>query len=124
MELAIEPIEGEFSVCKVDSAAELPLEAEFCFVGKTDCELSLVCRTADAPARTAEREDGWRAFRIAGTLDFSLVGILARISALMAGASIGIFAVSTYDTDYILVRGGDFARALEVLADAGYAVAG
>ena len=66
--------------------------------------LSRWCETAHAPARTLEREDGWRGFRIEGTLDFSLVGILSKLSGILAEAEIGIFAVSTYDTDYILVK--------------------
>ena len=123
MDLTIEPIGGTFTVCKVAEGAELPLGAEFCFVGKTDAELSLVCRLEDVPVQTLEREDGWRAFRIAGTLDFALVGILSRISAIMADAGIGIFAVSTYDTDYLLVAESDFERALALLSAAGYGVA-
>lgn len=90
------------------------------FVGKTDDEKSLVCETSLTPPNVMKREDGWRAFRIDGTLDFSLIGILAKISALLADAGIGIFAISTFDTDYILTRAGDFDPALEVLEANGY----
>jgi len=116
------PIPHEFSVCKVTDTSAIPLNDEFCFIGKTDEELSIVCQTGSAPQHCIARDDGWRAFRIQGTLDFSLIGILARISALLAEAGIGIFAVSTYNTDYILTKSGNFADALYVLARAGYTV--
>ncbi|MBD5396020.1 MAG: ACT domain-containing protein, partial [Lachnospiraceae bacterium] len=72
------------------------------------------------PANVTERDDGWRAFRIEGVLDFSLIGILSKISAILAEAKIGIFAVSTFNTDYILVKAENFEKALSVLAAAGY----
>ena len=118
----LKPIPHSFSVCKVTSAADVDLTAPFCFVGKTDEELSLVCPTQYAPAACPEREDGWRAFRIQGVLDFSLVGILADISATLARSGIGLFAVSTYNTDYILVREDQFQPALEALARAGHRI--
>ena len=65
----------------------------------------------------------WRGFRVQGTLDFSLTGILARLSGILAAREIGIFAVSTYNTDYILVKEENYARALEALAAEGYTVA-
>jgi hypothetical protein len=66
------------------------------------------------------REDGWRAMRVVGTLDFSLTGILSGIATALADAKIGIFAVSTYDTDYILVKQENLDRAVEALKEAGY----
>ena len=107
-------------MCKVASAADVDLSADWLFVGKTDEEVSLVCRTCDVPAGTVAREDGWRAFRIAGALDFSLTGVLAGLSAVLADAGIGIFAISTYNTDYVLVKQSDFERALSLLAAAGF----
>lgn len=96
------------------------MEAEYCFTGKTDQEKSIVCRTGDVPKNTMEREDGWRAFRIEGVLDFSLTGILAKISTLLAEEKIGIFAVSTFNTDYILVKKENERKALSKLSKAGY----
>ena len=110
------------TVCKVRSAADIDLAKEFYFVGRTDEEVSLVCLTEDAPAETLAREDGWRGFRIQGVLDFALIGILSKISTVLADSGIGIFAVSTYNTDYILVKEENFARAAEALQGAGYAV--
>ena len=83
----------------------------------------MVCKTEDTPADTIERDDGWRGFRIEGVLDFSLIGILSKLSAVLAENKIGIFAVSTYNTDYIFVKSENFERALKVLLDAGYTVA-
>ncbi|MBQ9742035.1 MAG: ACT domain-containing protein, partial [Kiritimatiellae bacterium] len=71
-----------------------------------------------------ERDDGWKAFRIQGELDFSLIGILSRISGILAEHSIGIFAVSTYNTDYILTKAHQYENALRVLADSGYRIIG
>jgi hypothetical protein len=92
----------------------------FCFTGTTDEEHSLVCSEALIPENTTSRDDGWRCFRITGQLDFSLIGILARISELLASNEIGIFAISTYNTDYILTKEENFEKALKVLKDAGY----
>ena len=110
------------TVCKLADASEIDLNRDFYFFERTDEELSLVCRTEDTPANTIERDDGWRAFRIEGVLDFSLIGILSKISAILSENKIGIFAVSTYNTDYILVKEQNFERALQVLAEKGYKV--
>ena len=74
------------------------------------------------PANTTEREDGWRAFRIQGVLDFSLIGILADISRILAENKIGIFAISTFNTDYILTKEENYQKALDVLSRAGYTI--
>ena len=118
--MKIQALPYEFTVCKVADYTEVDLTAAYCFIGKTDEENSLVCHTDKAPAHTLAREDGWRGFRIQGVLDFSLVGILAKIAGLLAQHQIPIFAVSTYNTDYILLRKENYRKALEVLRDAGY----
>lgn len=119
----IKVLKQKFTVCKVLDVSLIHFTDEFLFIGKTDEELSLVCTTEHAPADTLEREDGWRGFRIEGVLDFSLIGILSQISGLLAGNNIGIFAVSTYNTDYILTKEENFDRALTVLRDSGYHLA-
>ncbi len=118
--MRIKIIKENFSVCKVKDYSHVNLNAKFCFAAKTDEENSLVCITEDVPDNVLEREDGWRAFRIQGVLDFSLIGILSRISGLLAEHKIGIFAISTFNTDYILTKRENFYRALKVLGDAGY----
>ena len=120
--MELKKLEHKLSVCKVVDLAEINLAADLYFIGKTDEELSLVCRTEDVPEKTAERDDGWRGFRIQGILDFSLIGILSGISRILAENKIGIFAVSTYNTDYILVKEDNYERALSVLASAGYTI--
>ncbi len=118
----IKRIDEDFSICKVADYTGVNLEAAYCFLGKTDAEHSLVCATRDVPQQTLARDDGWRAFRLEGVLDFSLIGILAGITTLLAEAGIGIFAVSTFNTDYILVKKDDIDHALQVLAKAGYTI--
>ena len=112
----------DFSICKVNEFSPKALQGDIWFAAQTDEELSLVCPIDHAPADAIERSDGWRAMRIDGVLDFSLVGILAGITAVLAGAQIGVFAVSTYNTDYILVKEADFSKALSLLTDAEYTV--
>ena len=118
--MKLDVLKESFSVGKVASYEGVDLGAPLVFTGSTDAEKSLVCPTDRAPGATLAREDGWRAFRVEGQLDFSLVGILARISSVLAAEKIGIFAVSTFDTDYILVKAENLGRALAALDKAGY----
>ena len=120
--MKLKKLEYDLTVCKAASIRDIRLESEFFFIGRTDEELSLVCRTEDVPEETVERDDGWKGFRIEGVLDFSLIGILSKISAILAENQIGIFAVSTYNTDYILVKEEIFDKALNALSVAGYEV--
>ena len=120
--MILKKLDYELTVCKVAAVTDADLSTDFYFLSKTDEEISLVCKTEDVPGHTTEREDGWRGFRIEGVLDFSLIGILSKISTLLAEAQIGIFAVSTFNTDYILVKEENFDRAMDVLKDAGYEV--
>ena len=122
--MKLKKIPYELSVCKVADVSSVDLGGDFYFVGRTDEEISLVCKTSSVPSVTTARDDGWRGFRIEGVLDFWLIGILSKISAILAENRIGIFAVSTYNTDYILVKEENFERALDVLADAGYEIGG
>ena len=118
--MELKKLEYLLTVCKVKKVADIDMSKDFYFIGKTDQELSLVCPTAYAPVNIMSREDGWRGFRIKGTLDFSLVGVLSRLSGLLAAGGVGLFAVSTYNTDYILVKQEHFRKALEILTGAGY----
>ena len=120
--MELKRIEHKLTVCKVPDISAIDMTSEFYFIGKTDEEISLVCKTEDAPTVTVERDDGWRGFRIQGMLDFSLIGILSKLSGILAEHEIGIFAVSTYNTDYILVKEENYEKALKVLASEGYAV--
>ena len=120
--MKLEILPYDLTVCKVKDVKAVNTDAEFFFLGKTDEELSLVCRTEDTPAHTTERDDGWNGFRIEGVLEFSMIGILSKLSGILAEHRIGLFAVSTYNTDYILVKKENFEAALEALAAEGYTI--
>lgn len=120
--MEIKKLSYDFSVCKVQDYSLVNLDAEYCFIGKTDEEKSLVCITQEVPANTIERDDGWKAFRIQGVLDFSLIGILSKISGILAENKIGIFAISTFNTDYVLTKKEDYQKALEALKGVGYEI--
>jgi len=122
--LKLERMPYDLTVCKVKDVSQIDLQSRFFFIAKTDEELSLVCETQDVPDGTAAREDGWKAFRVQGVLDFSLTGILSRLSGILADGGIGIFAVSTYNTDYILVKSENFPSAMAALQAAGYEAEG
>ena len=98
------------------------MAGQFCYIGITDEENSLVCPEEMVPENTVERDDGWRAFRVVGQLDFSMIGILARIAKILAANEIGIFAISTYNTDYVLTKEENFRKALDALRGAGYVI--
>ena len=96
--MEIKKIDHNFSVCQVEDYSLVNLNSEYSFIGKTDEEKSLVCITDEVPANVIQQDDGWKAFRIQGVLNFSLIGILAKIAAALADNGISIFAVSTYNT--------------------------
>ena len=120
--MEIKRIHQDFSVCQVEDYSLVNLDSMYCFIGKTDEESSLVCITENVPPNVLKRDDGWKAFRIQGVLDFSLIGILSEISAILAERGISIFAVSTYNTDYILIKKENYKKALEAFEAFGYSV--
>lgn len=122
--LTIKPITEEFAVCQVEDYSQVNLENPFVFTGATDDEKSLVCPIALVPENALSVDKTWSAFRIGGVLDLSLIGILSKISNLLADNNIGIFAISTYNTDYILTKTTDFQSALRVLEEVGYQILG
>ena len=120
--MELKKIHEDFSVCQVQDYSLTDTASEYCFLGKTDEENSLVCITGQVPANATKRDDGWKAFRIQGVLDFSLIGILAKIATILAEHAISIFAVSTYNTDYVFIKGDNYQRGLEILQAAGYTI--
>ena len=120
--MEIKKIDHNFSVCQVEDYSLVNLNSEYSFIGKTDEEKSLVCITDEVPANVIQQDDGWKAFRIRGVLDFSLIGILAKIAAALADNGISIFAVSTYNTDYVLMKRENYQKALDVLKALGYMI--
>lgn len=120
--MVIKLIPKDFCVCKVKDLAQVSFQDEYCFFAKTDEELSLVCTKDCIPEDTLVKETGWKAFRIQGILDFSQIGILSSISVRLAENNISIFAVSTYNTDYIFVKEDKFQKAIAVLKECGYTI--
>ena len=117
-------LKGDFSICKLKSAEGLTFERPFTFFSATDDECSLVCETAVKPGceQILESSDGWKGVKICGVLDFSLIGILAGIAQVLRDAGVGIFVVSTFNTDYVFTRAEQFLEALEALGRAQYQV--
>lgn len=122
--MILQTLSQKFTVCKLSDMENIVLKSDVFFLAKTDEEISLVCETTCAPSNTSHREDSWRAFRIQGVLDFSLIGILSKITAILAENRIGVFAVSTYNTDYILVKEENFEKSMRALDEAGYEISG
>ncbi len=120
--MQIKIIDADFSVCKVKDFSQVNFNDTFLFIGKTDEENSLVCQSKYVPSNILECESGWNSFRIQGVLDFSLVGILSKVSTLLAENEISIYAVSTFNTDYILVKADVFEKAISILIMNGYTV--
>ena len=111
-----------FSICTVEDYSGIDIDQPFVFIGRTDEEKSLVCPVSLVPGNTIERADGWKAFRICGNLDFSLIGVLAEFTDVLAEAEIGIFAISTFNTDYVLTKEKNLRKAVKALSLAGYQV--
>ncbi|MCF0113991.1 MAG: ACT domain-containing protein [Erysipelotrichaceae bacterium] len=118
--MEIKCFEGIFAVCKIHDFSEIPYDEKFCFIGKTDEELSLVCLQEHVPDSLIACEKGWRLLKLQGILDFDMVGVLAGITKVLADANISLFAVSTFNTDYILVKEEWFDKALKALEEAGH----
>jgi hypothetical protein len=113
-----------YAVCRLPAGAAAPAWAvgEFASVTRTAEELSVVCREEAVP-QGVRCERGWRCLRVAGTLDFALVGVLVSLVVPLAEAGVAVFAVSTFDTDYLLVKEDDLAKAAEALVAAGHSIA-
>ncbi len=122
--LTLVPLGGTFAGCHLDGDAPLPAwvaGGPFISISRTADELSVVCRDEAVPAGV-RCERGWRCLRVAGTPDLSLVGVLASLLGPLAEAGVSVFVVSTFDTDYLLVKAPDFERAVGVLEQAGHSV--
>lgn len=120
--MEIKIIDRKFSICKVENYNTININDEYVFIGKTDEENSLVCETNKVHNNATHIDKGWKAFRIQGVLDFSLIGILSKISTLLAENKIGIFAISTYNTDYILTKEENFQKAIDILEKNNYKI--
>ncbi len=122
--LTMKLLKERYGVCRLDKNELIPewtKNSDFLSITKTSDELSIVCTEASIPKDTKCEKD-WRILKIEGPLDFSLIGILASISTILAQKGISIFAISTYDTDYILVKNNDIDNAVKSLIKERYEV--
>lgn len=115
-------LSSSLSVIQVNDLKDIDFSVTPLFIGKTEDELSVVMPTEFLPATTKNREDNWKALKIEGVLEFSLVGILAKIATILANHSISIFAISTYNTDYILIKDENLQNAIRVLSTENYTI--
>ena len=121
-DLKLSVLEGLYTIHRFPSDHDIPeqvYESEFYSISKSEDELSIVCNSSIL-LNSEKNESGWSCIKVSGALDFSLTGILADISAVLAGAEISIFAISTFDTDYILIKSQDLPSAGKVLLSSGY----
>src|SRR5947207_2330262 len=98
-----------FAICRLDAAGPIPewaFSGDFISITRSGDELSIVCYEGAVPAGV-RCEKGWRCLRVAGTLDFSLVGVLVSLTVPLAEVGVSVFAISTFDTDYLLIRETD-----------------
>lgn len=122
--LTLQVLSETYAVCRLEPNAAIPRWARgggFFSITRTPDELSIVCSEAYVPQGIMV-ERRWRVLRVHGTLDFSLVGILASLTAPLAQAGVSIFALSTYDTDYLLVKVEAFEQAIATLQEAGHLI--
>lgn len=121
--LRLRLLPGRLAVSRLDPQTPLPewVSGDFCSLTRTSDELSVVCDASAVPAGI-ESESGWQAFQVQGPLAFGLTGILASIVRPLAEAAISIFAISSFDTDYVLVKEDNVEGAIEVLRQAGHEV--
>lgn len=113
-----------FAVCRLEPGASIPawaITGTFFSITRTTDEFSIVCNQADVP-EGVRCERGWRCFKLAGPIPFSTVGVLASLVTPLADAGISVFVISTFDTDYLLVKEGDVEKAVETLCQAGHEV--
>jgi hypothetical protein len=119
--LKLENVPGVFAVCRLepDAVWTVPPDAGFVSITQTDRELSIVCEESIAPAG-AQVEPGWKCVRVAGSIPFETIGLLASLTQPLADARVSVFAVSTFDTDYLMVKSDCLERAMDVLRAAGF----
>ncbi|MDR2379040.1 MAG: ACT domain-containing protein [Bifidobacteriaceae bacterium] len=123
----LEVIRGRFSIVKLPSAAHAAIligqpGAHPAFLAVTDNEVSLVCPSAAVPRTATARDDGWSLMRLPGEWDFQLVGVLCELTSVLAQARVPVFTVSTFNTDYLLVKSVNLERAARALGEAGVLV--
>lgn len=123
--MKLERVPGDFVVCRLPPDSEWipPSVSPFASATRTVDELSIVCETQFAPANSRV-ESGWKCFRVSGSIPFETIGLLASLTEPLADASISVFAISTFDTDYLMVKFENCDKAVSTLKAAGFSFAG
>ena len=124
--IVLKTLERDFTIHRFESTREIPaavFTSSFYWIGKTDDELSVVCDAA-IELGGGKKSTGWACLKVVGPIDFSETGVLAGVSAVLAAADISIFAISTFDTDYILLPSGRINEAIGALVERGYQAQG
>ena len=120
MELSLSILAQRFAICRLGKNAQIPAwvseSSGFLSITRTGEELSIVCEE-DAVPSDVKAEKGWKALKVNGVLDFSMTGVLASLLNPLSAAKISIFAISTYDTDYLLVKSEKLSEAIRVLGE-------
>jgi len=122
--MKITVLNGRFAVCRLAPNSSLPewwQSATFCSVTRTAHELSIVCEEASVPPGV-RAETGWAALALAGPIPFQTTGVLSRLAGVLASAGLSVFAIATFDTDYVLVKAAGLETAVEALNQSGYCV--
>ncbi|MEF9933979.1 MAG: ACT domain-containing protein [Clostridium sp.] len=128
MNLTINLLKDQYSICKINPNKEIPpwsVKGDFYSISRSEEELSIVCAQSLIPTNNIDEiicDKNWSLLKIEGILDFSLVGILSKISTILATNKISIFAISTYNTDYILVKSSQIDTAIGCLENSGYKI--
>jgi hypothetical protein len=125
--LALDLRPGEYTVARLSSEAEPPVDllsadGDLVSITRTGAELSVVCPSERWTRDDGRAEGGWRLLSVRGPLEFTLTGIIAVLSSELAAAGVGLFSLSTYDTDHLLVKQADLQRAVEALRSSGHEV--
>jgi len=120
--MELQKIDCDFTICKINHIQHVDFMREFVFLSKTPDEISLVCETKYTPSDVIVSESGWKALKVSGVLDFGMIGVIANISKILAEIAISIFVVSTYNTDYILLKAENFDKGIQALIRKGYVI--
>lgn len=122
--LGLQLLPGNLAVCRLEPDCPVPdwaMQSPFYSVTRTADEVSVVCAESAVP-EDVKAERGWRILQVGGPLDFALTGVLARLTVPLAEAGLGVFALCTYDTDYLLIRNRDVPAAVAALRAAGHSI--
>ena len=123
--LALDVLPDRFAICRLESNADVPgwATGDLVSITRTPDELSIVCPQARVP-EDIRAESDWRCLRVSGPLDFSLVGVIASLTGILAAVNVSVFVISSFDTDYILVKESDLKTAVESFVEVGHAIRG